>query len=120
MPVPDAYRMTRNDVVVELGSTSSVPRYLARIVCVPTANDLVSRIVALPFDSLPVPISEPCEVSTTNPLGVKPVDFVVTMAETVRPLAAGFGSSVMLLALTACETRATSGCDAEAVAVSPE
>jgi hypothetical protein len=32
----------------------------------PTANDLVSRIVALPFDSLPVPISEPCEVSTTT------------------------------------------------------
>ena len=69
---------------------------------------------------MPVPISEPCEVSTTNPLGVKPVDVVVTVALTVRPLAAGFGSSFMLLELTACETRATSGCVAEPVAVSPE
>jgi hypothetical protein len=51
---------------------------------------------------------------------VTPVDFVVTTALTVRPLVAGFGSGVMLLELTACETRVTSGCDAEPVAVSAE
>ena len=45
---------------------------------------------------------------------------LVTVALTVRPLAAGFGLSFTLLELTACDTRATNGCDAEPVAVSPE